>query len=184
VGDLVELIEGEDLHRVVLVGHSLSGLAITGAAERVPQRIARLVYLDATLLESGVSSFQAAGPEFEQAIVAAAEAGGDPARVPWFDDETLDTYYPGNEISADDRAWIRAQSAGHPIAVMREELRVGDPQAQALPRTYVTCLRRAYPGPVDDATPGWDHATLDAGHWPMVTRPAETAALLDAIARG
>lgn len=179
--ELAELIERDELTDVVLVGHSLSGLAITAAAARVPERIARLVYLDASLLESGVSSFEAAGPEFEQAITAAAEAAGDPTRVPWFDDETLDMYYPGNEIRPEDRAWIRAHAAGHPIAVMREALTLDD--APTLPRTYVTCTRRAFPGPLDDTTASWDHATLDAGHWPMISRPQETAALLDRIAR-
>jgi pimeloyl-ACP methyl ester carboxylesterase len=179
VADLVDLLEERELRDVVLVGHSLSGLAISGAAARVPERIARLVFLDAVLLESGVSAFAAAGPEFEQAIVAAAEAGGDPRRVPWFDDATLDLYYPGNELTPEDRAWIRRESAGHPLAVLREPLTVAEVD---LPRTYVTCLRRMGPSPVGDETPGWEHATLDAGHWPQITRPRETAALLGEIA--
>lgn len=179
VADVVAALERDELSEVVLVGHSFSGLAISGAAARVPERIARLVYLDATLPVSGASAFAAAGPEFEQAIVAAAEAGGDPTRVPWFDDATLDEYYPGNGISAADRAWIRAASAGHPLATMREALAFPEPP---LPRTYVTCKRRLFPGPIDDETPGWDHVTLDAGHWPMVTRPQETATLLAAEA--
>lgn len=179
VADLVALLERDDLRDVVLVGHSLSGLAIAGAAARVPQRIARLVFLDATLPVSGVSAFDAAGPEFEQAIVAAAEAGGDPRRVPWFDDATLDRYYPGNELTAEDRAWIRRESAGHPLAVLREPLEIAE---TTVPRTYVTCTRRMGPSPIDAGTPGWEHATLDAGHWPMIARPQETAALLSEIA--
>ncbi|MDW5596383.1 alpha/beta hydrolase [Conexibacter stalactiti] len=179
VADLVTLLERDDLRDVVLVGHSLSGLAIAGAAGRMSQRIARLVFLDAVLPVSGVSAFEAAGPEFEQAIVAAAEAGGDARRVPWFDDATLDLYYPGNELSPEDRAWIRRESAGHPLAVFREPLEIAE---TTLPRTYVTCTRRMGPSPIGDATPGWAHATLDAGHWPMITRPSETAALLSEIA--
>ena len=179
VADVVAALERDDLRDVVLVGHSFSGLAISGAAARVPERIARLVHLDATLPVDGVSAFAAAGPEFEQAIVAAAQAGGDPARVPWFDDATLDEYYPGNEISAADRAWVRAAAAGHPLATMREALTPAEPR-EPLPRTYVTCARRLFPGPIGDDTHGWDHVTLDAGHWPMFTRPAETAAVIDA----
>lgn len=180
VADVVAALERDDLRDVVLVGHSLGGLAVSGAAARVPERIARLVQLDATLPVDGVSAFAAAGEEFEQAIVAAAEAGGDPTRVPWFDDATLDRYYPGNEISAADRAWLRAAAAGHPLATMREALTPAAPPAGRLARTYVTCARRLFPGPIGDDTPGWDHVTLDAGHWPMVTRPAETAAAIDA----
>lgn len=183
VDDLVELLASRNLTDVVLVGHSFSGNAITGAAAKAPERIAKLVYLDAEIPQDGVSPFEAAGPEFEQMMVAIAQAAGDPDRLPWFaDDETLDTYFPGNEIGAEDRAWIRANAAGHPLATFRDRLDL--PAGDALPpRTYVTCLRRAFPGPIADDTPGWDHVTLDAGHWPMVTRPRETAELLDELAR-
>jgi pimeloyl-ACP methyl ester carboxylesterase len=183
VNDIVALLERDDLDEVVLVGHSHSGMAITGAAEAAPQRIARLVYLDAEIPQSGLSAFAAAGPEVEQAILGAAEAGGDPTRVPWFDDETLDTYFPDNELSAQDRAWIGGQAVGHPVGTFREALTLDSPEAAALPRTYVVCTRRMMPPPISNDTPGWDLATLETGHWPMLTRPAETAELLDALAR-
>jgi pimeloyl-ACP methyl ester carboxylesterase len=182
VADLVELLERDDLREVVLVGHSFSGLAISGAAAAVPERIAKLVYLDASLPVDGVSAFAAAGEEFEQAIVAAVEAGGDPDRIPWFGDDQLDAYYDGHEITPEQSAAIRARTPGHPLATMRESLD-GIAAAGGVPRVYVTCLRRAFPSPVGDDTPGWEHATLDAGHWPMLTRPRETAELLDALAR-
>ncbi|MBB4663545.1 alpha/beta fold hydrolase [Conexibacter arvalis] len=182
VADLVDLLERDDLRDVVLVGHSFSGLAISGAAAAAPERIARLVYLDATLPVDGRSAFDAAGPEFEQAILAAVAAGGDPDRVPWFADEQLDAYYAGHELTAADREWIRAETPGHPLATFREPLD-GVEAAGGVERTYVTCLRRAFPSPIGDDTPGWEHATLDAGHWPMISRPRETAALLDALAR-
>ncbi len=109
---LVALLERDDLREVVLVGHSLGGLAVHGAAAAVPERIARLVLLDAVLPVDGVSAFGAAGPEFEQAITALAQASGEPTRVPWFSDEQLDAHYPGHELSAEDRAAIAARSAG------------------------------------------------------------------------
>lgn len=53
--DIVNVLEFEDLHEVVLVGHSYGGMVISGIAERVPARIAQLVYLDAILPEDGDS---------------------------------------------------------------------------------------------------------------------------------
>jgi pimeloyl-ACP methyl ester carboxylesterase len=47
--DIVNLIEMEDLRDIVLVGHSYGGMVITGVADRVPERIAHLVYEDAML---------------------------------------------------------------------------------------------------------------------------------------
>ncbi|MDO8210521.1 alpha/beta fold hydrolase [Conexibacter sp. CPCC 206217] len=184
VVDVVRMLEQEDLNDVVLVAHSYGGNVIRGVAERVPQRIARLVYLDAEIPTAGVSMFAAAGPEFEQSIRATAAAGGDPTRLPWFDDETLDAHFPGNEISAEDRAWLAAGAVSHPLATFGEALTLDNPAAAALPRTYVTCTRRMLPSPIGDDTPGWDHATLETGHWPMLTLPQETVALLDAIASG
>src|SRR5690606_3636340 len=55
--DLVNHIEAEELHDVVLVGHSFGGAAISGAADRMPERIHHLVYLDAVILEDGQAPF-------------------------------------------------------------------------------------------------------------------------------
>lgn len=55
IQDVVSLIETKDLQQVILVGHSYSGMVITGAADRVPDRIAQLVYLDAVVPRDGQS---------------------------------------------------------------------------------------------------------------------------------
>lgn len=47
VTDVANLIVWERLEEVVLVGHSYGGMVITGVAERIPERVGRLVYLDA-----------------------------------------------------------------------------------------------------------------------------------------
>jgi pimeloyl-ACP methyl ester carboxylesterase len=43
----------EDLPEVALLGHSYGGMVITGVATKQPQRLARLVYLDAYLPSEG-----------------------------------------------------------------------------------------------------------------------------------
>src|SRR6266511_99152 len=53
IDDVVNTILWEDLRDVVLVGHSYGGMVITGVADRIPDRIRRLVYLDALLPDSG-----------------------------------------------------------------------------------------------------------------------------------
>src|SRR6185295_14845920 len=47
IDDVVNTILYEDLRDIILVGHSYGGMVITGVADRVPDRIKRLVYLDA-----------------------------------------------------------------------------------------------------------------------------------------
>ncbi len=53
IQDIVNVILWENLHDVVLVGHSYGGMVITGVADRVPGRIKRVVYIDALLPENG-----------------------------------------------------------------------------------------------------------------------------------
>src|SRR6185503_41430 len=60
IDDVVNTILYEDLHDIILVGHSYGGMVISGVADRVPDRIKRLVYLDAMVPNDGesVMSFQ------------------------------------------------------------------------------------------------------------------------------
>src|ERR687890_1884360 len=53
ITDLVNLVEFEDLRDVVLLGHSYGGLVVTGAADRIPERVSELVYLDTAPLPNG-----------------------------------------------------------------------------------------------------------------------------------
>lgn len=55
IDDVVNMILYEDLHDIILVGHSYGGMVISGVADRVPDRIRRLVYLDALVPNDGDS---------------------------------------------------------------------------------------------------------------------------------
>lgn len=55
IEDVVNVILYEDLHDVTLVGHSYGGMVVTGVADRVPERIAQLIYLDAVVPANGDS---------------------------------------------------------------------------------------------------------------------------------
>jgi pimeloyl-ACP methyl ester carboxylesterase len=55
IQDILGILEYEDLYEVILVGHSYGGLVITGVAERVPERLAQLVYLDGLIPQDGTA---------------------------------------------------------------------------------------------------------------------------------
>jgi pimeloyl-ACP methyl ester carboxylesterase len=61
IDDVVNTILYEDLHDIILVGHSYGGMVITGVADRVPDRIRRLVYLDAFVPNDGESVLSIVG---------------------------------------------------------------------------------------------------------------------------
>src|SRR3984957_4235854 len=56
IQDVVNIILWEDLHNVVLVGHSYGGMVITGVADRIPERLKHVIYVDALLPENGECS--------------------------------------------------------------------------------------------------------------------------------
>src|ERR1700744_531381 len=55
--DIANVIEAEELSNIVLVGHSFGGLAISGVADAMPDRIRHLVYLDSLMVEGGKRPF-------------------------------------------------------------------------------------------------------------------------------
>jgi pimeloyl-ACP methyl ester carboxylesterase len=57
IGQVGDLITKNDLREVILTGHSYGGMVITGVAATMPDRIRRLVYLDAALPDPGQSLY-------------------------------------------------------------------------------------------------------------------------------
>jgi pimeloyl-ACP methyl ester carboxylesterase len=76
IQDIVNALEYEDLHDVVLVGHSYGGAVITGVAERRAERLAHLVYLSAVVPQDGQSVAELLGPEFVAMMQRRAEEEG------------------------------------------------------------------------------------------------------------
>lgn len=71
------LLDENNLEDTILVGHSYGGMVITGVADRRPERISRLVYVDAALPDPGQSLFD---------IIAA--SGCDPLSFPGLEPAT------------------------------------------------------------------------------------------------
>ncbi|WP_181798723.1 alpha/beta fold hydrolase, partial [Streptomyces sp. WELS2] len=79
VQDVVRLIDSLDVPRVVLVGHDYAIHPVLGAADLRPERVARVVYLDAGLPEHGDPAL-ALVPD--PAVHELLGAGGNPGPVP------------------------------------------------------------------------------------------------------
>ena len=103
---------------VILVGFSYGGMVITGVAEEVPERIDRLVYLDAFLPQDGESAADLAGAEIMAAMEEAARAYGDGWRV------------PHDPPDADRRTDFLLKAA-------QQRITVDNPQTARLERTFV-----------------------------------------------
>ncbi len=177
IADLVNVLEFEDLQDVVLIGHSFGGIVATGVADRSPNRIARLVYLDAFVPENGQNLLDLVSPPARDGMVAGCRAG-DGWRVPPRD-------MPPDTPAAD-RAWAAPRRRPHPIAAFEERLRLsGGPSP---PRGYIYCSRVAPEDPFGRfaaraRSEQWQYAELDASHNPHITAPGELSAALERFIR-
>src|SRR5687767_2385168 len=66
VKDVLQVIEYEQLSDFVLVGHSYGGMVVTPVADRAPEKIRSLVYLDAFVPKDGESLVDLARPEMRE----------------------------------------------------------------------------------------------------------------------
>ena len=55
IADVLGVLDYEDLGDAVLVGHSYAGLVVAGAADRRPERLDAVVYLDCSPLPDGMA---------------------------------------------------------------------------------------------------------------------------------
>jgi pimeloyl-ACP methyl ester carboxylesterase len=176
ITDLVNLLFYEDLYDAILVGHSYGGLVITGAADRVPERIRRLVYLDALAPVDGESMVELR-PSMRW-LASEDEAAGLP--VPFPVEETRGAI---PDLTEEDAEWLHARMTPHPKHTRAQPVQFRNPDALALPRTYILCIDNwdeSLPHDIVRARtePGWDFHELDGYHVPMVARPRELADLL------
>ena len=105
VDDVVNLLEFQDLQEVVLVGHSYAGMVVGCASHRVPERIARLVYLDAYVPEHGKSFFDLQASRFREILQELARVEGEGWKIPALDpnSESLGVTEKG------DVEWLRSK---------------------------------------------------------------------------
>lgn len=192
IQDVVNLLFYEGLERVTLVGHSYAGMVITGVAERVPERLVQLVYLDAFVPADGQAMVDISAPEPEQraALAARVRTEGDgwslPTRVPGPWEPFVREHWCITDAA--DLRWVLPRLTPHPCATLTEPVRRVNPAAAALPWTYIRCKLR--PNPPFDAVAaaarqpgsGWRYRELAAGHDAMVTAPEELTNLLLALA--
>lgn len=177
IADIVRLVEVEDLHDVVLVGHSYGGLPVSTAALQVRDRIKTVVYVDSGPLPVGSS---------QMAVLGDTTAGeGHAVLPPPWDPAAEPTLLAG----LDDRALalLRARSTPHPLASVIQPVTERATSAE-VPTVLIACTF-----PIDQIQQmmaaghpffaGLTEARItpiSTGHWPMLSEPkALTAALTE-----
>ena len=172
IQDIVNTILFEDLHDVVLVGHSYGGMVVTGVADRIPDRIKCIIYLDAILPEDGESVDTAAGGVLHDPTKEKFDAQG--SLIPtWLDPKKPlphDEPEPGNAFH-------------QPISLTNQKI------ARAIPSTYVlfvakgTELEKArfHAFYLRAIARGWPVLTFESDHNAQWSHPRELAELLEKL---
>jgi pimeloyl-ACP methyl ester carboxylesterase len=173
IQDILQVIEYEDLHNVILVGHSYAGLVNTSVAEHIPERLARLIYLDAFIPHDGQNAFDLM-PGMEGQWTQLAASQGDGWRVPPMSPAALGITKPA------DVAWVQARLTPMPLLTHQQRVHLTSSQARQLPRTYVLCTQLGFQASAREAKSlGWDYFQLEIGHDAMITVPNELAHTLN-----
>lgn len=175
--DIANVLRWEDLHDVVLVGHSFGGNAVSGVADRMPDRIRRLVYLDALVIGNGDTPFGRLPAEVVAARIEAARVSSGGVSLP---------APPAASFGVSDPAqatWLDAHLTPHPLGTYTSPLRLSGPVGNGLRATYVVCTEPLY-APLESSraavrAAGWPVIEIATGHDAMVTAPDRLSDLLE-----
>jgi hypothetical protein len=158
-------------------------MVITGVADRMSDRLAKLVYLDADVPLNGQSEFDLLSPEESAEYEEAARSRGDGWRIP---PPFPDPMPPGTPAVV---AWAVERMVPQPLRTLTHALHLTRTEGAGLPRTYVLCTegKEGHPDPpyVERVSkdPGWRVIELHAGHSAHVTAPHALADTLIEVAK-
>jgi len=157
INDVVNTILFEDLHDVVLTGHSYGGRVITGVMNRIPERIRHVMFFDAVVPNDGETGFSRQGGPPADMVVKAGR------RIPsWLNENP--TKYPHN--------------VGQPIGPSYEAVAYNNPAAFKLNVTYVPFIAKDQNAAERAARDqNWKNAV--ARGWTVRTFPGSHTAMLE-----
>lgn len=194
VTDIVEAIEGDDLRDVILVAHSFGGWPATGAADRLPERLARVLYVDSGPAPDGAAYLDTLPPQVREVTLRHVheEGGGHLLPMPPWEELEQVNGASAAGIDPDQRAAIRERSTPQPFATWTQPVSLTNPNRTALPHVMVACslpldqvkamIASGHPWFAELGGPQWSFVELPTGHWPMFSEPVALAdTLADAL---
>jgi pimeloyl-ACP methyl ester carboxylesterase len=196
VEDVVRVIDVMGLTDVVLVGHSYAGHVVTGVADRTPDRIALLAYLDAGPSPDGAAFMDLQPPAARELIERLVDEAGEGWRIPmpsWEELEgTMGASLEG--LGQDERDHMRTNATAQPLPTWTQPLSLKNPAREDLPKLLITCslplaqvremIAAGHPWFAALAGPQWSFRELPTGHWPMFSVPDKLASVLLDLSSG
>ena len=176
IDDIVNHILIEDLSNIILVGHSFAGSTISGVADRLKDRINRLIYLDAVILSNGQSPFDIAPDSIVKERIALAQNSENQMSIPPPSPEDFGVFDQRKVIT------LAKNLTPHPISTFQSKLNITNEIGNGLPLSYIFCTNPIYK-PLESSREivrqkKWPMFELNASHDAMYTHPKETLNLL------
>jgi pimeloyl-ACP methyl ester carboxylesterase len=170
IHDVLDVIKYNELDDFVLVGHSFAGKVAAVVADRAPEKVQKIVYVDA----------------FRPEIIREPQGGFDPTRefgpplqggdaIP-LTEEIIDRI--GKDVVGPNRKWMMSMATPWPITLAKDPITLSKNYDETK-ETYVFCSLSG--DPVDEIIAGkWGklngpYKVMKTGHWPMITNPEELA---------
>jgi pimeloyl-ACP methyl ester carboxylesterase len=179
--EILSLFERENLENVFLCGHSYGGMVITGVADKIPERIRNLVFIDSVVPENGKCMNDYVFPGWKRMpILLAVWLLGrgyklTPPPPAW--------YFKVNKA---DQAWVNSHLTAHPFASLQEKIQIGDNPDRVAGHSFIYATKFGFP-PITAQykrakTRGdWKVFEVEAGHDIMIDAPDRLSEILSAL---
>lgn len=162
---VVDVLVKSDITNVILCGHSYAGMVITGVADKIPERMYALVYIDAYIPKDGDSCWNLTSEEYRHRFATRAAVDG---------------------FTVADRPGVDNRRRPQPLATFMQSLRLNGNYQQVRNRTFIymtgwenTPFTKQYETLKD--SPGWDIVTVPCGHDIMKENPDRLVEILNEI---
>ena len=180
IEDITNVLFYEDLQDTILVGHSFAGSVISSIAERMPERIHHLVYLDALVLRGGESSADRS-PDRAEAYRQKSLAYDGGLTIPPADPLHFGITDPGMA------EWTAERLTPHPLQTYYDKLQITSDPGNGIPATYIACSQPLFAATemsreLAKSLPAWRYREIPTGHNAMMTMPVELVDMLLEVA--
>ncbi len=177
IQDITNLLFYYDLSKVTLVGHSYAGMVITGVAAKMPERISKLIYLDAYVPSDGQSEIDLWPQELSETSMFKRPSQENQSRQP-------PSPYEFGINDPKIAQWISARLTPQPMSTYTQAPPPSNTASRAIPRAFIRCtigpaVEIMAPFVAKAKAEGWEIKEIASEHDPMITHPIELTKILN-----
>ena len=176
IEDVVNHIVFENLNNIILVGHSFAGSVISGVADRLKDRIKKLIYFDAMILIDGQKPFDITPKETVEQRIELAKKFGNNISIPAPSADAFGVFDIKKSLLLEEKL------TPHPLSAFQSKLILKNEVGNGIPLSYIFCKKPIYKSLESSREVvrkmKWPIFELNAGHDAMLTHPKETLNLL------